>query len=585
MTTLIERISPPNHNLSSILLPLTILSILFVQLLLSNGESSETIVLHPANFSRIKIRFDFDSQEKFFLGGGSNDDFFGNKKPTIIENAQSFDAVVIRTIITDKLLKMKDFLLGGQQTNLNFSNTTNQMFLEQNTTINTENNDSQVLFDSFISTINGPDYRLNVTIDTVQISGLSTYNIADIAINQKSKKLSALLRMPSLRITMFYKAQGIRSTTKRSEVYSDKGKIIYIVHGWRTVLVGKILNISNQSRIDIAGFGMRSHYNYIDSNMITFSNPQSGEQDHRIDIGKVVSSSIMKKIINEVDDRLESIMLDELGFHEIGTWLNSNERNRMFETSSDSDDGESGSVEPLEMMESMTHHSINKNRKRTRRQVPCEVGEELDEYVDSLFRFLKRLIRVMEPFNLPNTTIELEEYNLQIFLHSGTGTRAYNFERKKPAWVLCQNETISLGLTVGLEDVRVNYKYRVIQDWRLMFDGDLEAQIRRPKAQIQITQLSPPENNDEELDFENDEEEEETPVQQRVDKIKVWKPGQIVVLIRGLGNFSSALSMLINQMLTDTSVLDPLIQMLETDGVVAVNEMLKNVSIPIFSII
>lgn len=90
MTTLIERISPPNHNLSSILLPLTILSILFVQLLLSNGESSETIVLHPANFSRIKIRFDFDSQEKFFLGGGSNDDFFGNKKPTIIENGSFF---------------------------------------------------------------------------------------------------------------------------------------------------------------------------------------------------------------------------------------------------------------------------------------------------------------------------------------------------------------------------------------------------------------------------------------------------------------------------------------------------------------
>ena len=145
------------------------------------------------------------------------------------------------------------------------------------------------------------------------------------------------------------------------------------------------------------------------------------------------------------------------------------------------------------------------------------------------------------------------------------------------------NETISLGLTVGIEDARINYKYRVIQDWRLLFDGDLEAQVRRAKAQVQITQLSPPENEDEDAELAEDEEEQQ--VQQRIDKLKVWKPGQIVVLIRGLGNFSSALSMIINQMLSDTSTLDPIIRMLETDGVVAANEMLRNVSIPIFSII
>lgn len=172
---------------------------------------------------------------------------------------------------------------------------------------------------------------------------------------------------------------------------------------------------------------------------------------------------------------------------------------------------------------------------------------------------------------------------MQIFLHSGKATRAYTFERKKPAWVLCMNETISLGLTVGIEDARINYKYRVIQDWRLLFDGDLEAQVRRAKAQVQITQLSPPENEDEDAELAEDEEEQQ--VQQRIDKLKVWKPGQIVVLIRGLGNFSSALSMIINQMLSDTSTLDPIIRMLETDGVVAANEMLRNVSIPIFSII
>lgn len=178
---------------------------------------------------------------------------------------------------------------------------------------------------------------------------------------------------------------------------------------------------------------------------------------------------------------------------------------------------------------------------------------------------------------MPNVTIELEEYNIQIFLHSGGASRIYTFERRKPAWVLCQNETISLGLTIGLEEARVLYKFRVIQDWKLLFDGEAEIQVRRPKIQVQISQNSPPESEDEDA--------EEVPVQQRIDRLKVWRPGQILVIIRGLGNLSSAMSMLINSMLMNTEMLDPIIKMIETDGVVAANELLKNVSIPIFSII
>ena len=174
-------------------------------------------------------------------------------------------------------------------------------------------------------------------------------------------------------------------------------------------------------------------------------------------------------------------------------------------------------------------------------------------------------------------TVELEEYNVQVFLHSGGASRIYTFERRKPAWVLCQNETISLGLTIGLEEARVMYKFRVIQDWKLLFDGELEAQIKRPKAQVQISQNSPPESEDEDA--------EEVPVQQRINRLKVWHPGQILVVIRGLGNLSSALSMTINRMLSNTEMLDPIIKIFETDGVVAINELLKNISIPIFSII
>ena len=71
---------------------------------------------------------------------------------------------------------------------------------------------------------------------------------------------------------------------------------------------------------------------------------------------------------------------------------------------------------------------------RRKRQVPCQRGQELDEYVDSLFRFASRLIRAMEPVSLPNATIDLPEYNMKLFLYMGGATRAHTLQRKRPAW-------------------------------------------------------------------------------------------------------------------------------------------------------
>lgn len=85
---------------------------------------------------------------------------------------------------------------------------------------------------------------------------------------------------------------------------------------------------------------------------------------------------------------------------------------------------------------------------RSKRQVPCERGQELDEYVDSLFRFASRIVRAMEPFALPNATIDLPEYNMKLFLHHGGATRAYTLTRKRAAWVYCTNESVSLGTDI-----------------------------------------------------------------------------------------------------------------------------------------
>lgn len=213
-----------------------------------------------------------------------------------------------------------------------------------------------------------------------------------------------------------------------------------------------------------------------------------------------------------------------------------------------------------------------KSLKRTKRQTPCQQGEELDDYVDQLFRFGTRIVRAMEPITLPNATIELPDYNLKIFLYDGKGTRAYKFRRTKAAWVFCSNETISLGITIEVEELRVAYKYRVISGNRLLFDGDLEARLS-PKVQAQFSQAV-------------QEEDSEEPVQQRIDRVRVFRLGRVQVIIRGLGNLTQSLSMIINSYLNDNQEeLQPTFRMVEGDAVRFLNRMLANVNVPLLSVV
>ena len=91
--------------------------------------------------------------------------------------------------------------------------------------------------------------------------------------------------------------------------------------------------------------------------------------------------------------------------------------------------------------------------------------------------------------------------------------------------VYCTNESVSLGLTVGFEDIRVKYKYRAIKDWGLLWDGELEAKMEHAKLQVQFTQTTPEEDSD-------------VPVMQRIDRIRIWRLGHVRVMLKGLGNFT-----------------------------------------------
>ena len=129
------------------------------------------------------------------------------------------------------------------------------------------------------------------------------------------------------------------------------------------------------------------------------------------------------------------------------------------------------------------------------------------------------------------------------------------------------------GLTVGFDDLRIKYKYRAIKDWSLLWDGELEAKLENTKLQVQFTQTTP-------------EEDSEVAVMQRVDRIRIWRVGNMRVMIKGLGNLTQGVSMLLTNMINQNlAQLDPTLRRLELEAVEIANRLLKNLTIPFFSII
>lgn len=101
----------------------------------------------------------------------------------------------------------------------------------------------------------------------------------------------------------------------------------------------------------------------------------------------------------------------------------------------------------------------------------------------------------------------------------------------------------------------------------------MEAKLEHAKLQVQFTQTTPDEDSD-------------IPVMQRIDRIRIWRLGHVRVMIKGLGNFTQAVSMLLTRMLNmNIDQLSPTLRNLEGEVIQIGNNMLRNISIPFFSII
>lgn len=390
---------------------------------------------------------------------------------------------------------------------------------------------------------------LNASLHNVKVHGLSGLSLKDTAFNDNTKELSVLFAVPSLSVTSEYSIKHRLG----DNLVDDYGKLHLHLNHWYTTWFSRVLSFNiTRDELTVGRISVKSYFDnvtkeftsssyYIGANPIAYANTI-----------ETITVMLSNKIQSEVDERLNLLLSQFI-------------------------DEEPATLSDMLRIAAHWKDAVTKpsegSLSRGKRQVPCEPGDELDEYVDSLFRFASRIVRAMEPIGLPNATVELPEYNLKLFLYKGGASRAYSLTRKKSAWVFCTNESISLGLTVGFNDLRVKYKYRAIFDWNLLFDGELEANLQGTKAQVQFTQTTPDDDSEEE-------------VQQRVDRVRIWRLGRIRVILKGLGNLTQAVSMLLTRALnSNQEQLDPTLRRLENEALVVVNEMLKNISVPFFSIV
>lgn len=90
--------------------------------------------------------------------------------------------------------------------------------------------------------------------------------------------------------------------------------------------------------------------------------------------------------------------------------------------------------------------------------------------------------------------------------------------------------------------------------------------------QAQITQLTPPDDSDEEI-------------VQRVDGIKIIKLGKVKLLFKGLGNFGLGLSLFLTDYINQNNhIVIPLFRVIEEEVAFYANfDLLAGVNIPFFS--
>lgn len=289
---------------------------------------------------------------------------------------------------------------------------------------------------------------LNATVEGIKVYGLSERLVKDIATNANELKASVLISGPSLKISGFYSMQHPYDRT----IPNDVGEFFISLKPFHTTLSFKILTF-NRDNLIVSELDLKSFYDNIKDSFKSF-NHGSNLVNGFNETNKILKEIIVENILKEVDDKLYEV------YNKVLAEKILNKRYIL-----------------ARELKALGHS-------RHKRQVPCEIGEDLDEYVDSLFRFGARLIKAMEPFDFWNFTLAYDTFNVKAFLHSGEIYKAYTIRRFRPSWVLCANDSISLGLSITFKELRIKFQFRTIFEWSRIFDGELEVQLKRPLIQV-----------------------------------------------------------------------------------------------------
>lgn len=423
----------------------------------------------------------------------------------------------------------------------------------------------------------------SVAINNLSFEGLDAFKISNLSIDKNGLKLNLNFLYKKLKLfgSFMLSLNDKKIESVKSKKGNDEEKPLVDISYWNTTWSSSLLSMIGRQTLDMRKVRIKHSQRKIVFNIKHVPSEYQADTKKALleRIEQIIDSRIAETLSNVMiksdlssefehlsEDFDESINSDSI-LHRVAKSIGSTQRvpKGRLEIS--------GKKIGNRQYVKKQKKSTKKNNPRVKRDIPtCDPGEELDDYIDSLFNFSKRLIKAMDPITAPNITIELPDYNLKIFLYDGKVMKAFRFRRAKQAWAFCNNSTISLGITVMVEEARMSYKYRVITGHRLLFDGDLQAKFS-PRAQLQFSQKKIDEDSEE-------------PVQQRVDRFRLYRLGKIVVVIRGLGNLTQSLSLIINQYLNDNQErMQTTFRMLEPDGVKFANKFLKNVTVPILSIV
>ncbi|XP_054719090.1 uncharacterized protein LOC129228434 [Uloborus diversus] len=462
---------------------------------------------------------------------------------------------ILHSLLVDKMSDAKNVVLHGS--------TTGQVSIL----------DPMVVTEPITMTVREPKGFVNVTLRKMRVEGLGNFQLRDMVTNIDILRSSVLLRFPEIKIRATYRLKGYLNPPIPQSLV-DEGLFEAKVQDSAATWIGKIeqdtASASLNGSLTLSQSAFRTHWDSVSHTFTSFLKKNEEALQAAGELLQAVCTGVIEKIQKMAEEGLEKAIAHVMGRTKQTSWFEMYPPVPM-ETAPILIDPDFEYLEAdtspfvAEAENSPIEHEGRSPRRK--RQVPCENGEGLDEYVDTLLRFGRRLLRFQEPLPFPNTTVKIDDM-LTVFLYNGGVRGASNLSRRKNAYVKCTNTSTTLGLVVRLENLRVTMKYRVLQDYRLLlFNGEGDVRISEVITLVQLTQFTLPGGE----------------TRQRLDRLKIWKLGRVNVRLRGLGSLTSALSMLLTYQINE----DPkaVIPVAEAQVTHVIRQQLNNITIPIFSLI